>query len=1195
MPFVLDHDKYDNAIGGHFVEELPASRPIVSHLKQNSAERQQAMTESEMQEHNMPPTHTAPYHMTPTPEYPRPSVTLEGQSYQEVPRVQAPPPTNPQSPQGTVIQQSPLTQDPSPAFPSPHSNMNQHNPDEQAAPPSDIPAPSSHSTSRRALRSLAPQPSSKMHQTLAPHKQDTHVQSASRVPPSPAASAMAGALGFQPLQPDMRENVQRSMDVRDDQRRLIEARHEPMQAQMQYTQPQMPQYGQMGVVGPSYYPNELVRAGPVMMHTGLEMRQMMQMAAAMQAGNGQHPGMGVYGPSEGYVRYMAEQQARAAQWAQAAQPGPATSQAPAALQSPNPALQSFTHGQPSMAGYDQAMMPRQFAPVCQGPSSPRSQAPTSQSATAEYPVPYGSPVPYGYGAVPQHVYQQYPSEQQSQRSSPAQVNAGMQTGAVHMLPLGFAHKYGLDGMQPPRQPQQGLDQRSAPEPHYNHSIPDYFLLPSTGTPKPSVNGEFTMADQLERQAFDRHRHSHPSALLSYGPAPGPVAPRMLSSTPATRPHSRAGSLRGGAAAESEVHRRGSRSQSRADNVSQQVTAATQATGAAPPGHPIVPTLEIHRQSSIALPRFGAAVLQEAVADQVTGAAPVAQPPAPTLGGGAGEASEIFRQGSVALSQFGAGADSQDASTRDQASVAVPTPQQAVPSLGMYDFVHLFTTHYRNSQSALLSFEAICLNFNRQIISAQQFYIGIYRILYRTRSMQLLETFQQFAPDTWKGKDMAWFHRAIEKECDEQAAVQQSMSGIAGKRQIEEEPGSGRAEKAAKRSVTKMKQPARKSLIVKLPITLDEHASRMPSQKQPPTQIKPKVDEDFKAPADESEKKRTQRKKKIPINGFRAGGQPQGSTSMTAMTATLTGDLTAVNDAHQQRQDSSPLSSLAGSPSQTDPFGGLEAAESNISSQTMQKWKKGLLPATEVPHVGPIYPSRRAVLSRHDKPYIHALCGLGFNHPQDVKGHHLGSGGKTSNCPVIRARNEHSKGTAERDGEWDAHESCKVSNPDLNYTSVLEGFVILDQVSFDKAQRAGDAGRAAKKLRDGAGAESTIGAAEGEGVGGEIDEMVIDGEMLGEDVVMEDVAVTAKPESEKLDDVKRGDGAARDAKAAVMDAIVSAHMAPLLRETPAQPHPKAQKKAAAPAQRKVVKAGSDEPADDATAPTRAAVFGLRARK
>ncbi|CAK1357598.1 unnamed protein product [Cercospora beticola] len=102
-----------------------------------------------------------------------------------------------------------------------------------------------------------------------------------------------------------------------------------------------------------------------------------------------------------------------------------------------------------------------------------------------------------------------------------------------------------------------------------------------------------------------------------------------------------------------------------------------------------------------------------------------------------------------------------------------------------------------------------------------------------------------------------------------------------------------------------------------------------------------------------------------------------------------------------------------------------------------KHQIGHLYSTEVQHVGPVYPTRRALMSRTTRPYIHGPCGKGFAHPQDVRSHHHNGADTKKNCPLGAGH------------EWDEHPSCKVGQSDLNYATVKDGFVFMDQESWDK--------------------------------------------------------------------------------------------------------------------------------------------------
>ena len=121
-----------------------------------------------------------------------------------------------------------------------------------------------------------------------------------------------------------------------------------------------------------------------------------------------------------------------------------------------------------------------------------------------------------------------------------------------------------------------------------------------------------------------------------------------------------------------------------------------------------------------------------------------------------------------------------------------------------------------------------------------------------------------------------------------------------------------------------------------------------------------------------------------------------------------------------------------------------------------------MPADQVSHVGPVFPSRRAILARESRPYIHSVCGHAFKHVEDVKSHHFGNASKVVGCLVIRAAvaQDGRRAIAEFPA-WDTHESCKIGYSDIQYTQVKDGFVILDQESWDKVQAAIDAGEGYK--------------------------------------------------------------------------------------------------------------------------------------
>lgn len=154
-------------------------------------------------------------------------------------------------------------------------------------------------------------------------------------------------------------------------------------------------------------------------------------------------------------------------------------------------------------------------------------------------------------------------------------------------------------------------------------------------------------------------------------------------------------------------------------------------------------------------------------------------------------------------------------------------------------------------------------------------------------------------------------------------------------------------------------------------------------------------------------------------------------------------------------------------------------------------------AADFDHFGH-FPTRRAVISRDSRPYVHLACGKGFSHPMDVKDHHLHIGG--------------GKGCNGKDGvpqsdkdTWDAHPSARIGYPELNYTKVKDGYILLDKESRDKLNNAIAAGLEYLKEQEERGGkrDSGVGSSD-EDEGGEVEgEMEI--EIEKEDTEMHEPA------------------------------------------------------------------------------------------
>ena len=390
---------------------------------------------------------------------------------------------------------------------------------------------------------------------------------------------------------------------------------------------------------------------------------------------------------------------------------------------------------------------------------------------------------------------------------------------------------------------------------------------------------------------------------------------------------------------------------------------------------------------------------------------------------------------------------------------IPQGMTASPEtkVASHMFVAEFSDHFHDDQAALESFRMLCSSYNRNDIGASDFFIGIYRMVYRAQSHALMNQFMAFLPDHWKGVDFTWLDREIERE-------------IPGMR-----VGRGGGEMLAQKG-------------------------------------------------EKGVRKQPQKRKKVPMNGFRAGGgDPSvreeamlGSIPGFGYGETFTGQLentesSASTPPRRTKIVNLPLGNrvtkaraLKATPTKR-PASTLTAASLQSSSpadptSSPYKFKAkhrgySRLPASEVPHVGPIYPTRHSILHRKDKPYICGLCGESYAHPTHVADHH----GKNKNNGGGACWSRHGKPMGEG-AKWDSHESCKVGYRDVDYTRVKEGFVVLHRDSADKIEAACEAGRRFKGER-----------------GGVVDLGARDGD---EGVVEEDGGVMEQPRAEMGDAVLR---------------------------------------------------------------------------
>lgn len=112
-------------------------------------------------------------------------------------------------------------------------------------------------------------------------------------------------------------------------------------------------------------------------------------------------------------------------------------------------------------------------------------------------------------------------------------------------------------------------------------------------------------------------------------------------------------------------------------------------------------------------------------------------------------------------------------------------------------------------------------------------------------------------------------------------------------------------------------------------------------------------------------------------------------------------------------------------------------------------------ASDIPHIGDIYPTRRALLVRDDAPYICNICREGFPHPLDVRAHFFGNAKYEGRACWV-------KDGQEAGLQWNDHASCKVTEKDIEAVRCKEGWVIGDQASWDRIETVVEEGRKFKE-------------------------------------------------------------------------------------------------------------------------------------
>ncbi|KAK0912119.1 hypothetical protein LTR02_002992 [Friedmanniomyces endolithicus] len=424
-----------------------------------------------------------------------------------------------------------------------------------------------------------------------------------------------------------------------------------------------------------------------------------------------------------------------------------------------------------------------------------------------------------------------------------------------------------------------------------------------------------------------------------------------------------------------------------------------------------------------------------------------------------------------------------------------------PTLAMHNFIHHFTQHFQAYPPALIAFRNLGANFTAGSLTTEQFYVGMYQLLYRTQATELMAKFGQFRPVHWREEDLGWYHRAIEGRFDEELAQQARTRewghAVARQQQLQQQMMARQEKEKGRVSAQPPTSEPRN-----FPDN-DNGGKLIPlSLHGPPVSV---LNRRLPPPLDQNVLASMQ--KKVPINGFRASGGitvPSNSTPEEAVTEEQQGEhevetAERVDGDEPQNEDGgvgqlepvdgqpkmegpAPLSELenyfatthgedsvyedgsteaisatlrdrqtqsdAAEPAQLDGTADHDDSTSSPASSQPPLHSESHTHAADHEHIGPIYPTRRAILARTEKPYIHLACGQGYPHPQDVSGHH-----KT--CSAVRGRSKKARDYV----EWNAHESCRIGYPELKYRKVVEGYVILERESVEKIERAVESGLA----------------------------------------------------------------------------------------------------------------------------------------
>lgn len=313
------------------------------------------------------------------------------------------------------------------------------------------------------------------------------------------------------------------------------------------------------------------------------------------------------------------------------------------------------------------------------------------------------------------------------------------------------------------------------------------------------------------------------------------------------------------------------------------------------------------------------------------------------------------------------------------------------------------------------FIQMCKDYNQRKRSDVDFYTDVYRLFFETNGTHLVPGLREFLPGAWRELDLSWLNRGVETESE-------------------------KGQKTARERIGKL-------------VEVMESNMKDPKVLTGPAVVAREVDPEVTPTPPAVQKKRR------PINGFRSTYRQHPSDIDTTVRShapaprtdsplQLSATKAFPSFGHRPAFASTPKPSKkisfrkttkATSPITSDHSGSdLQATPQPSTPKSTTplatKIQSNLPLASSIPHLGPIYPTTRAILARSNKPYIHALCGQRFGYIAEVQRHHNGQSGR----PGCWEKSGKPDGEA---GQWDNDASCKVKLSDLEYVKVQEGWVV----------------------------------------------------------------------------------------------------------------------------------------------------------